>query len=127
MSLRGIIRRPDRGPLGSEEEVMVRLSEAFPGVRFQYEAEEPPGMTVARGQMSIWLRVWLFVFGTDTPYPRRYGYFQRASGGTVEFYFVAEQPVRWIEATSYGMTAGLDENFDRLAAATGWKIVYPRF
>ena len=127
MSLRGIRRRPDRGPLGSEEEVLVRLSEAFPGVRFQYEAEEPPGMAVARGQMSIWLRVWLVVFGQDVPYPRRYGYFQRASGGTVEFYFVAEQPVRLIEATSYGMTAGLDENFDRLAAATGWKIVYPRF
>ena len=46
-TLRGIIRRPDRGPLGSEEEVLVRLSEAFPGVRFQYEAEEPPGMAVA--------------------------------------------------------------------------------
>jgi hypothetical protein len=106
---------------------MVRLSEAFPGVQFQYEAEEPPGIAVARGQMSIWLRVWLFVFGQDVPYPRRYGYFQRAGGGTVEFYFVAEQPVRWIEATSYGMTAGLDKNFDRLAAATGWKIVYPRF
>ena len=61
MSLRGIIRRPDRGPLGSEEEVMVRLSEAFPGVQFKYEAEEPPGMAMARGQMSIWLRVWLFI------------------------------------------------------------------
>jgi len=84
-------------------------------------------MAVARGQMSIWLRVWLVVFGQDVPYPRRYGYFQRASGGTVDFYFVAEQPVRLIEATSYGMTASLDENFDRLAAATGWKIVYPRF
>jgi hypothetical protein len=107
---------------------MVRLSEAFPGIQFQYEAEEHPGIAAVRDQMPIWLRVWMFVFGTtDTPYPRRYGYFQRAGGGTVEFYFVAEQPVRWIEATSYGMTAGLDENFDRLAAATGWKILYPRF
>jgi hypothetical protein len=107
---------------------MVRLSEAFPGVRFQYEAEEPSVVAAVRSQTPIWLRVWTFAFGTtDTPYPRRYGYFQRAGGGTVEFYFVAEQPVRWIEATSYGMTAGLDANFDRLAAATGWKIAYPRF
>ena len=127
MSLRGIIRRPDRGPLGSEEEVMVRLSVAFPGVQFQYEAEEPPGIAWSRKQMSTWLRVWLFVFGEDVPFPRRYGYFQRAGGGTVEFYFVAEQPVRWIEATAYGMTAGLDDNFDRLYAATGWKVEYPRF
>ena len=106
---------------------MRRLSDAFPGVRFEYQAEEPPGLAVARQHMTLWLRLWLFIFGTETRYPRRYGYFERATGGAVEFYFVAEQPVRWIEATSYGMTAGLDENFDRLSAATGWKIVYPRF
>ena len=94
MSLREIIRRPDRGPLGSEEEVLVRLSEAFPGVRFQYEAEEPPGMAVARGQMSIWLRVWLVVFGQDVPYPRRYGASREQAAAQSMFYFVAEQPVR---------------------------------
>lgn len=103
------------------------LSDAFPGVRFEYQAEEPPGSALARQQMSLWLRLWLSIFGTETRYPRRYAYFQSVNGGAVEFYFVAEQPVRWIEATSFGMTAGLDENFDRLSAATGWKIVYPSF
>src|SRR5438094_7321078 len=107
MSLRGTIRRPDNGPLGPEEEVMRLLSESFPGVRFEYQAEEPSGMASARLQMSLWLRLWLSVFGKETRYPRRYGYFQSGSGGGVEFYFVAEQPVRWIEATSYGMTADL--------------------
>jgi hypothetical protein len=127
MSLRGIIRRPDNNPLGPEEEVMRLLSGSFPGVRFEYQAEEPSGMASARERMPFWLRLWLSVFGTDTPYPRRYGYFENGKGAGVEFYFVAENPVRWIEATSYGMTAGLDENFDRLSAATGWKIAYPRF
>lgn len=96
-------------------------------MRFEYEPEERPVTPAVRSQMPLWLRVWLFVFGQDVPYPRRYGYFQNGRGGSVEFYFVAEQSVRWIEATSYGNTTGLDENFDRLAAATGWKIVYPRF
>ncbi|WP_166302285.1 MULTISPECIES: hypothetical protein [unclassified Bradyrhizobium] len=106
---------------------MHRLSDAFPGIRFQYEAEEPPGSVAARAQMSILLRAWLFLFGSDTPYPRRQGYFENGKGGSVEFYFEARQPVRSITAISYGMTAGLDDNFDRLYAATGWKIVYPRF
>jgi hypothetical protein len=126
MSLRGTIRRPDKGPLGPEEEVMRHLSGAFPGVRFEYEVEEPPGMASAGKQMSFWLRLWLSVSGTETRYPRRHGYFENGRGGGIEFYFVAENPVRWIEATSYGMTGGLDENFDRLSASTGWKIVYPR-
>ena len=126
MSLRGTIRRPDNGALGPEEEVMRHLSDAFPGVRFEYEAEEPPGVARAYERMSLWLRLWLAVFGTKVRYPRRYGYFENGRGGGVEFHFVAEEPVRWIEATSYGM-GGLDENFDRLSAATGWKIAYPRF
>lgn len=103
------------------------LSGFFPGVRFEYQAEESPGVASAREQLPFWVRLWLSVFGTETRYPRRYGYFENGNGAAVEFYFVAENPVRWIEATSYGMTAGLDEDFNRLYATTGWKIVYPRF
>ena len=106
---------------------MRRLSDAFPGVRFEYQPEEPAGEALARQQMPLLLRFWLSVFGTETRYPRRYGYFEPGNGGAVEFYFVAEQPVRWITATSYGRTAGFDEYFKRLSAATGWEIVYPRF
>jgi len=76
--------------------------------------------------MSL-LRLWLLIFATKTGYPNYHGYFERDNGGAVEFYFLAEQPVRWITATSYGMTAGLDADFDRLFSATGWKITYPRF
>jgi hypothetical protein len=127
MSLSTTIRRSDNGPLGTEEDVLRRLSEAFPGVRFECRTEEPPGLASVRKQMPLLLRLWLSVFGTKTRYPEHYGYFQTGNGGAVEFCFVAEQPVRSIAATSYGMTAGLDGNFDRLSAATGWKIVYPRF
>lgn len=125
MSLRGTIRRSDNGPLGTEEDVKRRLSDAFPGVRFVYQAEAPPGL--AQAQIPFLLRVWQLIFGVKTPYPNYHGYFEPGNGGVVEFYFQAKEPVYWITATSYGMTTGLDENFDRLFGATGWKIVYPRF
>jgi hypothetical protein len=73
------------------------------------------------------LRFRLSIFGTKTRYPHYHGYFESGNGGGVVFYFAATQPVRWVTATSCGMTAGLDGNFDRLSAATGWKIVYQRF
>src|SRR5262249_46380568 len=127
MSIRGIIRRLDRGPLGTEEEVIHHLREAFPGVRFAYQGAESPGSASARELMPLYLRLWLAVFGTETRYPNHRGYFESAHGGAVEFYFPAAQTVGSIEATSYGMTAGLDDNFRRLSAATGWVVNYPRF
>jgi len=128
MSLRGTVRRPDKGPLGSVEEVKRHLSKAFPGVRFTYQANEPPGSAAARKKMSLFLRLWLSVFSVETRYPHYHGYFERlGQGGAVEFYLLTEEPVRWIRATSYGMTAGLGDHFDRLSAATGWVVKYPRF
>ena len=44
----------------------------------------------------------------------------------MEFRFAAAPSVRWIMATSYGMTAGLDENFTKLQE-TGWVVEYPKF
>ena len=73
------------------------------------------------------MRLWVTVFGGTIEYPNHHGYFERDEGGAVEFYFLAKRPVYWITATSYGMTAGLDDNFARLSAKTGWKIAYPRF
>jgi hypothetical protein len=127
MSLSGTIRRSDRGPLGTADDVRRHLSDAFPGVRFQYEAEAPPGMAQAHKQMSLLLRLWLSIFGIKTRYPSHHGHFESENGAAVQFYFLAKQPVHWITATSYGMTTRLDDNFDKLFAATGWKIVYPRF
>lgn len=127
MSLRGVIRRPDKAPLGTIADIQSQLSEAFPGVRFVYDAEEPKGSAQARKLMPIYLRIWLSLFGVDGRYPCYRGYFVRSQGGGVEFYFEATEPVRSVSATSYGMTSGLDTNFDRLEKDAGWIVRYPRF
>ena len=126
MSLTGIIRRSDNGPLGSVEDVKRHLSDVFPDLQFTFEKEEPLGAAKARAQMSLFLRLWLAVFGRSVRYPRWNGLYE-AHGTAVEFQFEARDPVRYIMATSYGMTAGLDQQFDRLSAITGWKVIYPRF
>jgi hypothetical protein len=127
MSLRGVIQRPDKAPLGSSSEVKRQLSKAFPGVNFTYQAEEPPGVARVRKNMSLFLRLWLSVFGVDRRYPHHHGHFMQEQGGAVEFYFEADEPVRWISTTMYGRTMGLAGNFDHLFAATGWIVKYPRF
>jgi hypothetical protein len=127
MSLRGTIRRSDGKPLGTVAEVQRRLSEAFPGTGFIYEASAPAGQTEAGKSMSLLLRLWLVLFGVDRRYPCYRGSFQRSEECAVQFYFSAHEPVAKISATSYGMTSGLDDDFDRLAEATGWIVKYPRF
>lgn len=126
MSLSGTIRRPDRGPLGPVEEIKRRLSDCFPGVTFSLQEKEPPGAAEARRQMPSFLRLWLALLGKRVRYPHWIGLYE-SSRAVVEFYFEPDEPVRWIRATSYGMTAGLDYNFERLSVATGWTVVYPRF
>ena len=61
MSLEGTIRRSGGGPLGTAEEVKLRLSDAFPGVQFTFAARKPPGMAAAGVPLA--LRLWLAVFG----------------------------------------------------------------
>ena len=126
MSLTGTIRRPDNGSLGTEQEVIRHLSQAFPAVQFSYEAAEPAAVASVRKHMTFFLRLWLWLFGMKTRYPNYRGYFSAGKGG-VEFYFAAGQTVHRVQATSYGMTVDLDDNFRRLSAATGWVVKYPRF
>jgi hypothetical protein len=127
MSLRGVIERPDKAPLGSIAQVKQQLAEVFPGVTFVYQAEEPDGAKAAWANMSPLLRIWLFFFGVDGRYPNYSGYFTGDQGGMIEFYFEAVEPIRTISATSYGRTGGLDDYFDRLARKSGWVIQYPRY
>jgi hypothetical protein len=127
MSLTGIIRRRDRRPLGSVEDVKRGLAGPFPGVEFTYVAEEPAASAMLARQLTLFQRVLLSILSRKTRYPHIIGDFQRPGGAALQFYFEVAEPVRWIRATSYGMTAGLDENFDRLAAETGWFVKYPRF
>src|ERR1700745_3116766 len=99
MSLRGVIRKPDRTALGSVSDVQLQLSRVFLGVRFVYMAEEPPGAIEARKTMSFALRLWLMLFGVNGRYPCCNGYWERGEnlgGGAIEFYFETNGPVRYV-------------------------------
>jgi hypothetical protein len=106
MSLRGIIRRSDKSPLGSVEDVKRHLSGTFPGVRFILEKEEPPGLAKARVHMSLFLRLWIAVLGVRVRYPHWNGLYE-ARGAAVEFYFEADEPVRWIRGNFVRDDGGL--------------------
>ena len=127
MSLTGTIRRSDRRPLGTADCVMRRLSDAFPGVRFTHVAREPAVSAEIRAGSTLMQRALWCLLGVRTHYPHYHGIWDSGMGAMVQFYFEVQEPVRWIRATSYGMTGGLDANFDRLCAATGWTVMYPRF
>ena len=125
MSLTGFIQRPDGAPLGSEEDVMRQLSIFFPGMKFTYEAEEPPGSREAGRRYSLFLKLWMQSFGWGVPYPRHYGVVENPMVWVIEFHFVAKPVVPWVQTTSYGMPTGVDEIFERLRQATGWVTYYP--
>ena len=130
MSLRGVIRKSDRTALGSVTDVQLQLSRVFPGVRFVYLAEEPPGAIEAQKHMSFVLRLWLILFGVGGRYPCCKGYWEHVEdlgGGTIEFYFETKGPVRYVSATGYGRTGGFDALLEQLEKNTGWKIGYGFF
>lgn len=123
MSLSCSIRRPDRRPLGPIADIKRQLSEAFPGTEFRYQAEEPRSIAEFKKRVPWFLRL----FAVSLRYPHYEADFKRSERGSIRFYFEADEPVRSIRATLYGLTSGLDDNFDRLTAATGWKVKYPPF
>jgi hypothetical protein len=125
MALTGFIQRPDGTDLGTEEEVIRQLSAFFPGVSLTYEAERSQGVLQAQKHLSPILRLWLYFFGWEVPYPRYYGHLKSPGGWAFEFYFVARPTVPWVQATAYGKTRPLDEIFERLQQATGWVTYYP--
>ena len=130
MSLRGVIRKPDRTALGSVADVQLQLSRVFPGLRFVYLPEEPLVAIEARRNMSLTLRLWLILFGVDGRYPCCNGSWERAEnlgGGAIEFYFETNGPVRYVSATGYGRTGGFDALYEELEKSTGWKINYGFF
>ena len=130
MSLRGVIRKPDRTALGSLADVQLQLSRVFLGVRFVYMAEEPPGAIEARKHMSLAPRLWLMLFGVNGRYPCCNGSWERAEklgGGSIEFHFETNGPVQYVSATGYGRTEGFDALYEELEKNTGWKINYGFF
>ena len=124
MSITGTIRRSDRGPLGTAEDVKRHLADAFPGVELTFAASEPPAVAEARTSLQAALGLPCDLLSAGRRYPHHFGHWESGTGAIVQLYFDAEEPVRSIEAISYGMTGGLDANFGRLCAATGWTVLF---
>jgi hypothetical protein len=78
MSLTGTIRRHDRGPLGTVEEVKRHLADAFPGTTFRYVGSEPPGVSAIRWPLRA--RLLGAIFSVRTRYPHHSGLFERTLG-----------------------------------------------
>jgi hypothetical protein len=124
MSLSAAIRRADRQPLGTVEEVKTRLTEAFPGVQFTLVETPGPNPIPRFSRLGIFLAIWsLLGLVRHPPYPHWHGLFQGI--GAAEFTFDQKEPIRIIEVMLYGRTTGLVPHFANLSANTGWEIKYP--
>jgi hypothetical protein len=90
MGFSAVIRRPDKGPLGSVDEVRRELYRAFPGAQFTLIEREAPPVAQVRLSLSPFLRLWFALFGGRVRYPHYSGGYEDKSGFAVEFYFEAE-------------------------------------
>ena len=121
MSISGIIRRGDRRPLGSLEQVKTRLNEAFPGTQFTFVSDsnviQPSGFNLVR------LLFWLF----NPRCPHWEGSFE--GGEFIAVFSIDSGPiVDTVEVTLYGRgTSSTTAHFARLAEKTGWQTEFPKF
>ena|ERR1700730_11172410 len=116
MSFTQVIKRADRRPLGTAEEVKVRLDEAFPGMRY-VRIDKPSELPLPRWS---WLRLVLWL--NRPRYPYWESHFE-GEGFIAEFKFDDSGTVRKITVTLYGRgTTGANPYFARLSSATGWKL-----
>lgn len=118
MSLGATLRRADRRPLGSDEDVKAKLSEAFPGIAYIFVEHSPPLRLPRFSPLRLW--IWLF----RPSYPHWYGHVQKPRFA-VEFIFDSCPAVRSVRVTLYGAgTDGAEPHFAALSASTGWELVY---
>jgi hypothetical protein len=118
MGLSAVIRRPDRQPLGSVEEVQQKVIDAFPGTSFAIEhgqgAIQPRGFSVG----ALLLRFF------RARYPYCEGHYE-GKEFAVTFNLGSEPTVRAIRVTLYGRgTVAATSQFENLYKTTGWKIRY---
>ena len=120
MGLDQVIRRPDRRPLGSDEQVKAGLDKAFPGMRY-VRVEESPPLPLPRWRLRanlVRLMLWL-----NRP---RYPYWSTHFEGDqfiAEFSFDSASAVGEIRVTLYGRgVTGVNPYFANLSASTGWEV-----
>ena len=122
MALGGVIRRGDRQPLGTAEEVKNALKDAFPGTKFTLvRGPHPVELAIERnGSILIRLLFWLF----RESYPRWEGNFEGAEFAT-EFKFPDDPVVEKVTVTLYGrISPSATPYFSKLAEKTGWQLKF---
>lgn len=111
------IRRPAHAPLGSSQDVIERLSFAFPDTRFALVTEEPTCETETI--IPIHIR---FLQKLLLPPPIGFPQYQGSSDSGIEFCFAAGDQVKRIETTCWGIDRARDAKFLELLEKTGWVI-----
>src|ERR1700692_1131464 len=112
MSFGQVIRRADRQPLGSDEEVKAKLDEAFPGMRYA-RVDRPPPLPLPRWSLRSSL-VRLVLWFNRPRYPYWSSHFE-GDQFIAEFHFDFGSAVREIRVTLYGRgTAAAKPHFAKL-------------
>jgi hypothetical protein len=122
MALGGVIRRGDRQPLGTADEVKTELKEAFPGARFTLVRGPHPiePTTEPNGFSLLRFLSWLF----RESYPRWEGNFEGAEFAA-EFKFPDGPVVEKVTVTLYGRgSPNATPYFSKLAKKTGWHLKF---
>ena len=113
----GAITGPNGQPLGSPDDVKLRLDEAFGAVRFVLVRDE--GAAKPSGLAKI-----LFLFLRPKEYPYWHGSFEGQEFATT-FEFTAKPIVPKIAVTLYGRgTPNATRYFTELQERTGWRTKF---
>jgi hypothetical protein len=124
MALGAVIRRGDRQPLGTADEVKDELKEAFPGTRFILIRGPHPiesmMMMHPKGLSLVRLLTWLF----REKYPHWEGNFEGAEFAA-EFKLPVGPVVRKVRVTLYGRgSPNATPYFTKLTKKTGWQLKF---
>jgi hypothetical protein len=120
VSIDGVIRRGDRKPLGSTEEVKAQLGKAFPGIQFTFVRDG--GVAPSLGFSFVSLLVWLFAIRED--FPHWEGSFE--GDEFIAVFTVGTRPsVKAVRVTLYGRgTTNANAYFTTLFKQTGWRTKF---
>lgn len=119
MALDAVIRRGDRQPLGSLEQVKAQIEKAFPGTQFKFVRDDgiPSWLNPALPLLEL----------LGSRYPCWEGTFEGDMLIAV-FDLGAGPIVEAVRVTLYGQgTTNADPHFAILSGETGWETEYPEF
>lgn len=112
------LKRPRGQLLGSSDDVIERLSNAFPDFQFRLVEEEPPGEIEILQSAPFYMRLVQSLF-----FPRSIGFPQyrgASSDFSTEFTFEASDQVRRVIIRCWGSRKDRDALFEKFFDETGW-------